>query len=46
MTYVKGNSKDYVFLDAGGKDFPPFIEDYNKLTNEGFVEMFARWFKT
>jgi len=46
MTYVKGNSTDYVFLDSGGKEYPAYIEDYDRLSNEGFVEMFARWFKT
>lgn len=27
-------------------DHPNFIEDYDKLTNEGLVEIFAKWFKT
>ena len=38
MRYVKGDSRDYVFSD--GEE----ITDYGGLTNEGFVEIFARHF--
>ena len=41
MRYVKGDSSDYVFMDARG-----FIEDYGNITDNGLIELLFRHWKT
>jgi len=46
MTYVQGNSKDYVFescpIKEGGETF---IEDYGNISDEGFIELLYHYWK-
>ena len=41
MKYVKGISKDYVFPDHRG-----YIEDYDRITDNGLVELLFLYWKT
>ncbi len=45
MRFVKGLSKDYVFL-SGTVHGPKFIQDYGKLSNEGLIEILCRRWST
>jgi hypothetical protein len=41
MKYVKGISKDYVFPDTSG-----YIEDYDRITDDGLVELICLYWRT
>lgn len=41
MKYVKGISKDYVFPDESG-----YIEDYDRITDNGLVELIYIYWRT
>lgn len=44
LTYVEGNSEDYVFTSAGYDGEKDFIEDYGKISDTGFIELlFQKW---